>query len=133
MQLRRQQQEELDRKAREAAERKKLEPPEPTKKKKKPVAAVPKVQPAGFNPMQPWTASQGGGGYKYVHSCLPLAVFPIVCLSHFSLSVIVCMTDLKSARFVVDEDRSPVRNLVVTDGATNATRPLSYLESVFGT
>eukprot|EP00977_Amphora_coffeiformis_P004705 scaffold1007_cov176-Amphora_coffeaeformis.AAC.11 len=66
--IRQRQQEELDRKAREAAERKKQEGAESKainqqkKPKKKPISKPPPG--GGYNPMQPWTASQGGGDLK---------------------------------------------------------------------
>lgn len=72
--IRQRQQEELDRIAREvASERKKKEPKEDgsatihQKQPKKKPGTLSKPPGGGYNPMQPWTASQRGGGYKYVH------------------------------------------------------------------
>jgi hypothetical protein len=28
----------------------------------------------GYNPMQPWSASSGGGTYRYIKICLPLSI-----------------------------------------------------------
>ena len=65
--IRLRQQEELDRQARAA--KKQQPPPEEeaaTKKPKKKKTTVRSAPPdSGYSPMQPWTASQGGG-YKYV-------------------------------------------------------------------
>ena len=68
--VRLQQQQALDRLAQQAAARKKEEPPEPVpkpKKKKTPVRPLSNSSNSsgGYNPMQPWTSS-AGGGYKYV-------------------------------------------------------------------
>lgn len=69
--IRLKQQEELDRLAKEAAARKKEElannktdeTKKPKRKTTKPISS--RVKPVeGFNPMQPWSASTGGGGYR---------------------------------------------------------------------
>jgi hypothetical protein len=76
-QVRLKQQEELNRIAREVAEREKQEQDNNsnqttvtetkiTKKKKSTVSMRPAAASDGYNPMQPWTSS-GGGGYKYVN------------------------------------------------------------------
>ena len=68
----------MDRKAREAAAIRKVTtaaaktPDEDDdtnakkKVKKKPIHSSRGAPPSDYNPMQPWTASRSGGGYKYV-------------------------------------------------------------------
>lgn len=120
LRIRQKQQEAMDRRAREAATQKKPDDDDDdSQKKKKKAPGVLRKPPAasrggGYNPMQPWTASQGGGGYKYVRrfSFWPLfycASLISLLLTLFLAKFFYLKKDLKSAWLVVDEDRSPAR------------------------